>query len=143
MASLTTPTVGAIIPSSNAVIAIKTAGGAIVEGQPVYVSASDTVILANADSTGSVTAATVAGIALHGCASGQKCMYVTSDPALTHGLTAAETAPGDFIFLDDVAGRVTLTAADIGAADWRCFIGQINNPETTMRLAPMAPVLVA
>jgi len=143
MASLTTPTVGAMIPSTSAVIGMKYAGGAIVEGQPVYVSASDTVLLANADSSGSVTAATVAGLALHTCASGQKCMYVISDPSLTHGFTAAETAPGDVVILDDAAGRVTVTAGDIGAADWRCIIGQINNPETTMRLAPTAPVLVA
>jgi Cu/Ag efflux protein CusF len=143
MASLTTPTVGAIIPSSGATIAIGTAGGAIVEGQPVYVSAAGTIILANADSSGSVTAATVAGLALHTCASGQKVMYVTADSALTHGLTASETAPGDVVILDDAAGRVTITAGDIAATDWRCVIGQINNPETTMRLAPMAPVLVA
>ena len=80
MASLTTPTVGSIIPSSTATIAVGTAGGAIVEGQPVYVAAAGTIILANADSSGSVTAATVAGLALHGCASGQKIMYVTASP---------------------------------------------------------------
>jgi len=146
MAALTTPTSTAVIPSSAANISIGTAGGNVVIGCPVYYDTATTpptVKAANADSTGSALIATAAGLALNSAAVGQKVMINTGDTAHIHGYTAAEIAPGDFVYLDDTAGNVTITKADLTAGDYITFIGQINNPETTMNLAPKAPVLSA
>tara|TARA_R110000868_G_scaffold404915_2_gene683719 strand:- start:190 stop:621 length:432 start_codon:yes stop_codon:yes gene_type:complete len=143
MAALTTPTANSVIPSSAGVVIVGTAGGTITIGKPVYLSAASTIIEANADSTGSVTAATVIGIALNSCVTGQKVMYCVADASFAHGFTASETAPGDLVMLNDTAGTFTITPADLDAADWVCYIGQINNPETTMNLAPKTPILKA
>jgi len=143
MAALTTPTAASVIPSTAGQIEIGTAGGTITIGHPVYLSAANTIIEANADSAGSATVATTRGISLNSCASGQKVMYCMIDPAFAHGFTASEIAPGQFVYLNDTAGTYTVTASDLDAGDYICYIGQINNPETTMNLAPKAPILSA
>lgn len=136
-------TAASVIASSGASWKYATASGTITRGQPVSIAADGTVSAANGNSSGSVTLATVAGISMSDVGVGQRCYYVESDPSFTHGISAASIAPGDIVLLDDTAGGMTVTATDIDAADWQTFIGQINNPETTMNLRPQTPVLKA
>lgn len=145
MAALTPPTAASVKPSSNGLSFISRglALEAITIGYPVYVAGDGTIGLANANSTGTAVIAAMAGIALNSCATGQYVWYCTSDTAFTHGFTASETAPGDLVYLNDTAGGYTVTKADLDAGDYICFIGQINNPESTMNLAPKAPILSA
>jgi len=143
MAALTTPTAASVLASSAGYIQMYTAGGTITIGHPVYNSSGTTVIEANADSTGSAAVATAIGVALNSCASGQKVMVCLADTSFTHGFTASEITPGAFVYLDDNAGAYTVTASDLSAGDYITYIGQINNPETTMNLAPKAPILSA
>jgi hypothetical protein len=145
MAALTTPTAASVIPSASASIQSGTAGGTITIGKPVYVDTANGNVIkeANADSTGSSTAATVAGVALCSVAINQKVFYAASDTAFAHGFTVSEIAPGDIVLLDDTTGAYTVTPGDLTAGDWVCYVGQINNPETTMNLAPKAPILKA
>ncbi len=145
MAALTPPTAASVKPSSNGLsyIARGVALEGITIGYPVYVAADGTIGLANANSSGSAILAAMAGIALNSPATGQYCWYCTTDSAFIHGFTAAEIAPGDLVYLNDTAGGYTVTKADLDAGDYICFIGQINNPETTMNLAPKTPILSA
>lgn len=146
MSALTTPTAASVIPSASSFITIGTAGGTITIGKPVYVDTANNNVIkeANADAAGaSILPATVAGIAVNSAVIGQKVMYCTGDPLFAHGFTAAETAPGDIVLLNDVIGTFTITPGDLDAADYVCYIGQINNPESTMNLAPKAPILKA
>lgn len=145
MAALTTPTAASVKPSSGGLSNITrgVALEAITIGLPVYVAADGTIGLANANSTGSAVVAAAAGAALNSCAAGQYVWYCTGDAAFIHGFTASEIAPGDIVYLNDSAGTYTVTKADLDAGDYICYIGQINNPETTMNLAPKAPILSA
>ena len=70
-------------------------------------------------------------------------MVCLADTTFTHGFTASEITPGAFVYLDDTLGAYTVTAGDLTAGDYITFIGQINNPETTMNLAPKTPILSA
>ena len=56
--------------------------------------------------------------------------------------TANSVLPSS-VYLDDNVGAYTVTAGDLTAGDYITFVGQINNPETTMNLAPKAPILSA
>ena len=141
MSALTTPTSTAVIPGTSASIQMFNAGATITIGHPVYFdSATSTVKEANADSSGSSAIATVIGVALNGGAIGQKIMVNLLDSAHTHGFTASEITPGAFVYLNDTAGTYTVTAGDLDQTDYFVYIGQINNPETTMNLAPKAPI---
>jgi hypothetical protein len=145
MAALTNPTAASVKPSSNGLsnIARGVALEAITIGFPIYVAADGTIGLANANSSGSAVIAAMAGIALNSCATGQYVWYCAGDTAFVHGFTASEITPGAFVFLNDAAGTYTVTESDLDAGDYKCYIGQINNPETTMNLAPKAPILSA
>lgn len=143
MAALTTPTAASVLPSSTAVVQVFTAGGTITIGKPVYNSTGSTVIEANANSTVTAAEATAIGVALNSCASGQRVMVCLADTTFTHGFTAAEITAGAFVYLDDNVGAYTITAGDLTAGDFITYIGQINNPETTMNLAPKTPILSA
>ncbi len=142
MAALTTPVANSVIPSSAASIEIGIAGGTITIGHPVYYdSTTATYKEANADSTGSAAIAAAVGIALNSCVATQRVMVCKSDPLFGHGFTASETTPGAFVYLNDTAGTYTVTVADLDQTDYFVFVGQINNPETTMRLVFATPVL--
>jgi len=145
MAALTNPTAASVKPSSNGLSSISrgVALEAITIGFPVYVATDGTIGLANANSSGSAVIAAMAGVALNSCATGQYVWYCSADTAFIHGFTASEIAPGDIVYLNDTAGAYTVTKSDLDAGDYICYIGQINNPETTMNLAPKAPILSA
>ena len=138
-----TVTAASVIPSNAGQHKDGVAGGTITAGQPVYLSSSNTIIAANADAGAAAGAARVVGIAEHAALTGQIVTYTTLDPAFIHGITASEIAPGQVVYLDDTAGGMTVTYSDLDAADYSVIIGQINNPETTMNLRPLAPVLKA
>ena len=137
-----TVTATAVIASAAAQRNFGTAGGSITAGQPVAIQADLTIVAANGQA-GSAILPIVAGIAEHGAASGQRINYITRDPALIHGITASEIAPGQPVYLDDTAGGMTVTYSDLDAADYSTVLGQINNPETTMNFAPQTPVVKA
>lgn len=113
-------------------------GATITQGQPVYVdSATNTIKVANAASAGSVAVATVVGIATCAALAGQPITYCTFDTAFNHGFATGDVAPGQIVYLDDTAGGLTITYADLDATDFVCPVGIINATETTMLLRPM------
>ncbi len=137
-------TAASVIPSAAAQWDFRTAGGTITRGQPIAIQADNTVVAANANA-GSAILPVVAGISMSDVGTGQRCHFVTRDPSFTHGLTVTTTtaSPGQAVYLDDTAGNMTITYSDLDDADYSTIIGQMNNPETTMNLFPMTPVLKA
>lgn len=102
-------TAGSVIPSSSAVVVEGTAGAAINAGQLVYIDTANSNVLKLADNDASALASTVAGIARNTAATGQKCFYITQDPALVLGCTMVV---GDTLWSSPTAGGITITAAD-------------------------------
>jgi predicted RecA/RadA family phage recombinase len=145
MATLTAPTAASVKPSSSGLGSIQrgVALEAITIGFPIYIATDGTIGLANANTAATAVLATMAGVALNSCAIGQYVFYCSSDTAFVHGFTASEIKAGEVVYLDDVAGGYTVTGSDLSIGDYICYIGQINNPETTMNLAPKTPILHA
>jgi hypothetical protein len=108
-------TAASVLKGANATTATGTAGATITAGQPLYIDTSDSDKLKLADADASLLASTVAGVALHGAASGQPITYVTDDDDFTHGLTGVSTA--DIIILSSVAGAVC-PASDLSAGEF-------------------------
>lgn len=82
-----TVTAGSVLASSTALRATGVAGSTITAGQPVYIDTANGNVLKPTDSNASLLAATVAGIALNGGATGQPIAYVYEDPDFTPGAT--------------------------------------------------------
>ena len=132
-------TAASVIPSSNAVIAIGTAGATIVAGQTLYIDTADSNKLKLYDSDGSALTSTMAGIALGGAASGQQVRYVTQDPALVLGCTMAV---GDTLWGSDTAGGLTITFSELEAGDYITCVGicTVANSTINMKLIPAGAV---
>lgn len=139
-------TVASVLKSSAGNSAIGTAGATITQGQPVYVDTTvtpNTIKPAYGSSAGSAVISTVAGIAQNAALTGQPVSYCTTDPAFAHGFSTSDVAAGQIVYLDDTAGNMTVTFADLDATDWVTAIGIINATETTMNLLPLTPVVKA
>lgn len=95
-------TVGSVVASAQATIDRRyNAGATITQGQSVYLDASLTWQLADANA--SATTASVDGIALTSAASGQPLVVVTADPDFTPGATLAV---GTIYVLSANAGKI-------------------------------------
>lgn len=142
-------TVASVSKSSAGQETTGVAGGTITQGQSVYYdSATSTIKVANAASGGTVAIATAIGIATCAALTGQPITYATFDTAFNHGFSTGDVAAGQVVYLDDTAGGLTITYADLDATDWVQVMGVINATETTMLLRPgfgagQAPVVKA
>jgi len=132
-------TAASVIPSSNAVIAIGTAGATIVAGQSLYIDTANSNVLKLYDADGSALTSTMAGIALGGAASGQSVRYVTQDPALVLGCTMVV---GDTLWGSDTAGGLTITFAELEAGDYITCVGvcTVVNSAINFKMIPAGAV---
>lgn len=103
-----------VIASNSAKRARGIAGATITAGQPVYVDTAASNVLKLADNDASAATATIAGIALHGAASGQPLEYVTEDPDFTPGATLTT---GTIYVASSTAGGIA-PAADLASGDY-------------------------
>lgn len=96
-----------VLKGSNAKTRRGTAGATITAGQALYVDTADSNKLKLADA-GAAATAVVAGIALHGAASGQPIEYVTEDDDFTPGFTMSLSGSGDdaVYVLSNTAGAI-------------------------------------
>jgi hydrogenase/urease accessory protein HupE len=76
-----------VLASNGASVKTGIAGATITAGQTLFVDTADSNKLKLADNNLSAAAALIAGIALHGAASGQPLQYVEEDPDFTPGAT--------------------------------------------------------
>ena len=132
-------TAASVIPSSNAVIAIGTAGATIVAGQSLYIDTANSNVLKLYDADGSALTSTMAGIALGGAASGQQVRYVTQDPALVLGCTMVV---GDTLWGSDTAGGLTISFAELEAGDYITCVGvcTVVNSAINFKMIPAGAV---
>lgn len=119
--------------SANAIIKSGPVAAAttIAQGQTVYITAANTLGLA--DSDGTTPAFVVAGIALSAGSPGQRINYVESDPSFTFGGTVLA---GDVILQSDTPGGVTKTVGELEAGDVVTVLG-VALTTTTMNLKPV------
>lgn len=115
-----------VLPSASANILSGTAGATITQGQALYI---DTTL--KLTTTATLAAALCVGIAINAASTGQKVDYCTKDPNFTTGFTALS---GDDVWLfDTTAGALTVTKADLEAADYVTHVGVMTST-TTMNL---------
>lgn len=82
-------TAASVLSSSTALTASGIAGATITAGQPLYIDTANSNVLKLADSNSTLLVSTVAGIALHGAATGQPVKYAYEDSTFTPGATLA------------------------------------------------------
>lgn len=117
-------TAASVIPSSGASERTGVAGATITAGQLLYVDTGASNVLKLCDSDGGTVPSTVAGIARHGAASGQKITYVTADPALVIGATLLA---GDTLWASPTAGGITKTIGDLVATNYVTSVGVMTS----------------
>lgn len=118
MADLTI-TATQVLPGAGARYADGTAGAAIVAGQAVYNSTSDTMLLADADA-GTPAAANVRGISLNAASIGQP-VRIQTEGIIMLGAAAAPVK-GTIYVLSGTAGGIA-PSTDLAAADRVTVIG--------------------
>lgn len=118
--------------SSTGAFQIGTLAETVTQGQPLYLTTSNTLGLADADGTS--PAGIFAGISLTAGATGQKVLYIAQDAAFAHGLSGVVS--GDTLYLSDNPGRITKTIGDLESGDIITVLG-VATSATTMNLKPV------
>jgi len=115
-----------VLPSAAADIRTGTVGASttVTAGVMVYVDAATSTLLKTTAQTSAATAA-AAGMCLNGGSTGQVVRYVVSDTALQLGSTAAIPI-GTVLVLDDAAGLLATTYADLDAGDFVTTCGTVT-----------------
>lgn len=114
-----------VLPSAAADIRTGTVGASttVTAGVMVYLdAATSTLLKANAQTS---AASAAVGMCLNGGSTGQVVRYVVSDTALQLGSTAAIPI-GTVLFLDDAAGLLATTYADLDAGDFVTTCGTVT-----------------
>jgi len=132
MAALTV-VVANVLKSSAGQTALGTAGATITQGQPLYIDTAASNVLKPANAS-TAAASVVCGMALNAALTGRPVAYVTSDSAYGHGVATADVAAGEVIYLDDTAGGITKTFADLDAGDYVVVLGTVSATESAMQL---------
>jgi hypothetical protein len=140
-------TAASVVKTSTGLYNQGVAGASITAGQPLYIDTANNYVLkpSNADSLGSALAASIAGFSICAATTGQLVQYAIADSAYKHGLDTAVVAAGDVIYVDDTAGGLTRTYADLDVGDFVNIALLINADETTAQIIPskFTPVVKA
>lgn len=123
-----TITATSVLKSTGAITASGVAGATITAGQALYIDTSDANKLKLADANLSSLAATVAGIALNGGASGQTIVY-----QLGGVITIGATVVAGTIYVASATAGGIAPAADI-AAGWRTSIIGVATSTSVIKL---------
>lgn len=107
-----------VLKGSDATTNNGIAGATITAGQPLYLNASSSLALCDAD--GDATTSVCVGIALHGASAGQPIHYQTGG-SITLGAAAAMTV-GETYLTSDTAGGIR-PVADVDAGDYVSILG--------------------
>jgi predicted transcriptional regulator len=117
------PVVGSVIASAAAVKKDGTAGEAIIQGDVLYKSSSDSKLY-KADSNDTAAKAVVVGVALNAASAGQPVDYAEKDAALELGATTVTVGTvyvlsptaGKMMPVDDLATGDRVTVLGVGVA---------------------------
>lgn len=134
------PTPASVAKSSGATVSEGTAGATITAGQVLYIDTAANNTLKPADCNASATTASVAGIALHGAASGQPVRYAVKDPNFVPGFVPT---PGTVYVLSQTAGGIApvddnLPSATPGATGCYTTVIGVGKTATTINLNPVS-----
>lgn len=121
-------TASSVAPGTNCETASGTAGEAITAGQPLYIDTANGNVLKLADANLSSLGATVAGISLHGAATGQPIVYAKAGNVTFNAVLTASKA----YILSANAGGIAPIADH--AAGWRMSLLGVALTTTSLRL---------
>lgn len=126
-----TVTAASVLSSIGASSKTGVAGATITAGQYLYVDTANDNVLKLADANGNALQRVVAGVALHGSASGQPIKYTSVDPDFTPGFTTAAT--GDIVILASDNAGAAAPASDATSGDYVTVVGVMSS-STKMNL---------